>query len=49
MQGIVVAVFMSVETTVVLPDDLKADLDRRAPTPPECDELVAAALRTYFA
>ena len=42
-------VTMSVETTVVLPEDLKADLDRRAPTPPERDELVAAALRAYFA
>jgi hypothetical protein len=40
---------MSVDTTVVLPEDLKADLDRRAPTPPERDELVAAALRAYFA
>ena len=40
---------MSVETLVALPDDLKAVLDRRAPNPPERDELVAAALRAYFA
>ncbi|HZF12929.1 MAG TPA: hypothetical protein VFE33_29420 [Thermoanaerobaculia bacterium] len=38
-----------VETLVTLPDDLKADLDRRAPNPPERDELVAAALRAYLA
>src|SRR6266571_2569513 len=40
---------MSIETLVVLPEDLKAALDRRAPSPPERDELVAAALRAYFA
>jgi metal-responsive CopG/Arc/MetJ family transcriptional regulator len=34
---------------VTLPDDLGADLDRRAPNPPERDELVAAALRAYLA
>ena len=34
-----------VETLVTLPDDLKAALDRRAPEPPERDELVANALR----
>jgi len=38
-----------VETLVALPDDLKATLDRRAPNPAERDELVAAALRAYFA
>jgi len=37
------------ETLVALPDDLKATLDRRAPNPAERDELVAAALRAYFA
>jgi metal-responsive CopG/Arc/MetJ family transcriptional regulator len=40
---------MSTETTVTLPDDLKAVLDRRAPNPPERNELVVAALRAYFA
>ena len=40
---------MSIETLVALPEDLKAVLDRRAPSPPERDELVAAALRAYFA
>ena len=40
---------MTSETVVDLPDDLKAALDRRAPTPPERSELVAAALRAYFA
>jgi metal-responsive CopG/Arc/MetJ family transcriptional regulator len=38
-----------VETLVALPDDLKATLDRRAANPAERDELVAAALRAYFA
>jgi metal-responsive CopG/Arc/MetJ family transcriptional regulator len=40
---------VSTETVIALPDDLKAALDRRAPNPPERDELVAAALRAYFA
>jgi hypothetical protein len=40
---------MSTETLIALPDDVKAALDRRAPSPPERDELVAAALRAYFA
>ncbi len=40
---------MKIETVVALPDDLKAVLDRRAPSPPERDELIAAALRAYFA
>lgn len=40
---------MSTETLIALPDDLKAALDRRAPNPPERNELVAAALRAYFA
>ena len=40
---------MKVETVVALPDDLKAELDRRASDPSERDELVAAALRAYFA
>ena len=40
---------MSTDTVVALPDDLKAVLDRRAPSPPERDELIAAALRAYFA
>jgi len=39
---------MSTDTVVALPDDLKAVLDRRAPSPPERDELIAAALRAYF-
>lgn len=39
---------MKVETLVGLPDDLRAILDRRAPSSPERDELVAAALRAYF-
>ena len=34
---------------VALPEDLKAALDRRAPSLPERNELVAAALRAYFA
>ena len=40
---------MNIETLVALPEDLRAALDRRAPSPPERDELVAAALRAYFA
>lgn len=40
---------MKVEAVVALPDDLKADLDRRASDPSERDELVAAALRAYLA
>ena len=40
---------MITETLVALPDDLKAALDRRAPSPPERNELIAAALRAYFA
>lgn len=40
---------MTIETLVALPDDLKADLDRRAPDPIERNELIAAALRAYFA
>jgi len=40
---------MNIETVIALPEDLKAALDRRAPSPPARDELVAAALRAYFA
>jgi hypothetical protein len=40
---------MNIETLVALPEDLKAALDRRAHSPSERDELVAAALRAYFA
>lgn len=40
---------MTIETIVALPDDLKLALDRRAPTPPERNDLIAAALRAYFA
>jgi metal-responsive CopG/Arc/MetJ family transcriptional regulator len=40
---------MKVETVVALPDDLRADLDRRVSDRSERDELVAAALRAYFA
>jgi hypothetical protein len=40
---------MTTETVVALPEDLAIALDRRAPTRPEHDELVAAALRAYFA
>ena len=40
---------MNIETLVALPEDLKAALDRRAPSPRERNELVAAALRAYFA
>ncbi len=40
---------MTIETLVALPDDLKADLDRRAPDPTERNALIAAALRAYFA
>jgi len=40
---------MRVDTLVFLPEDLKAALDRRAPSPPERNELLVAALRTYFA
>lgn len=40
---------MNIETLVVLPADLKATLDRRAPSAAERNELVAAALRAYFA
>lgn len=38
-----------VETLLLLPEDLKSDLDRRAAASPQRDELVAAALRAYFA
>jgi hypothetical protein len=37
------------EIALVLPDDLKAELDRRASNPAERDDLVAAALRSCFA
>ena len=40
---------MSTDTVVAIPDDLKAVLDRRAPNPSERNELIAAALRAYFA
>ncbi len=40
---------MNIEAVVALPEDLKAALDRRAASPSERDELVAAALRAYFA
>ena len=40
---------MTIETIVALPDDLRLALDRRAPSPPERDDLIAAALRAYFA
>ena len=40
---------MNIEILVALPEDLKATPDRRAPSPPERGELVAAALRAYFA
>ena len=40
---------MNIETVIALPEDLKVALDRRAPSRPERDELVAAALRAYFA
>lgn len=40
---------MNIETVVSLPEDLRAALDRRATSPSERDELVAAALRAYFA
>lgn len=40
---------MTIETVIVLPEDLKAALDRRAASPAERDGLVAAALRAYFA
>ena len=40
---------MNIETLVALPEDLKAALDRRAPSRPDRDKLVAAALRAYFA
>ena len=40
---------MSTETVVALPDDLRAVLERRAPSPPERNELIVAALRAYFA
>ena len=40
---------MTIDTVVALPKDLKAALDRRAPSPPERNDLVVAALRAYFA
>ena len=40
---------MNVDTVVALPEDLKTALDRRAPSPPERDKLIVAALRAYFA
>lgn len=40
---------MRVETVVALPDDLKADLDRRVSDSSERDALVPAALRAYLA
>lgn len=41
--------FMSIDTVVTLPDDLRAVLDHRVPNQPERNELVVAALRAYFA
>lgn len=40
---------MTVQTSVVLPDELVAELDRRAPEPEERSALVAEALRGFFA
>jgi hypothetical protein len=40
---------MTIETLIALPDDFKADLDRRATDPAERNHLTAAALRAYFA
>lgn len=40
---------MSTNTVIAIPDDLKAVLDRRAPNASDRNELVAAALRAYFA
>lgn len=40
---------MNIETLVALPEDHRATLDRRAPSPPERNELVAAVLRAHFA
>ena len=40
---------MRVDTLVFLPEDLKAALDRRTPSPPERNELLVAALRAHSA
>jgi hypothetical protein len=40
---------MSTDTTVTLPADIKAALDRRAPSAAARDDLIVAALRAYLA
>jgi len=40
---------MTVQTSIVLPDELVAELDRRAPGPEERSVLIAEALRCFFA
>ena len=40
---------MTVQTSIVLPDELVAELDRRALEPEERSALVAEALRCFFA
>jgi metal-responsive CopG/Arc/MetJ family transcriptional regulator len=40
---------MTVQTSIVLPDELVAELDRRASRPEERSALVAEALRCFFA
>ena len=39
---------MAVQTSITLPDELVAELDRRAPRPEERSALVAEALRCFF-
>lgn len=40
---------MSIETVIILPNDIKEALDRLAPNPVQRDAIVAAALRAYLA
>jgi len=40
---------VNIDTTIALPEDLREDLDRRAPDPGDRNALVTAALRAYFA
>ena len=41
--------FMAIQTSIVLPDELAAELNRRALGPEERSALVAEALRCFFA
>jgi hypothetical protein len=40
---------MTIQKAISIPDDLVAELYRRAPQPDACTALVAEALRCFFA